>query len=54
LRKSIGHIYLIILLAVLSSVAPIAIDTYIPSIPTIATDFNVSIEKIELTLSIFL
>lgn len=54
MRKSIGHIYLIILLAVLSSVAPIAIDTYIPSIPTIATDFNVSIEKIELTLSIFL
>ncbi|AXH11002.1 Bcr/CflA family drug resistance efflux transporter [Malaciobacter halophilus] len=54
MRKSIGHIYLIILLAFLSSVAPIAIDTYIPSIPTIATDFNVSIEKIELTLSIFL
>lgn len=54
MRKSVNHIYLIILLAILSSVAPIAIDTYIPSIPNIAKHFDVSIEKIELTLSIFL
>ncbi|QKF83464.1 multidrug effflux MFS transporter [Halarcobacter ebronensis] len=54
MKKAINHIYLIILLSILSSVAPIATDTYIPSIPVIATDFNVSIEKIELTLSIFL
>ncbi|MFV0564104.1 multidrug effflux MFS transporter [Malaciobacter mytili] len=54
MKKSINHIYLIIILAVLSSVAPMAIDTYIPSIPKIALDFEVSIEKIELTLSIFL
>lgn len=54
MRKSTNHIYLIILLAVLSSVAPMGIDTYIPSIPDIATAFNVGIEKIELSLSIFL
>lgn len=54
MKKAINHIYLIILLSILSSVAPIATDTYIPSIPDIANDFNVSIEKIELTLSIFL
>ncbi|RXJ93651.1 Bcr/CflA family drug resistance efflux transporter [Malaciobacter molluscorum] len=54
MKKSINHIYLIILLAILSSVAPIAIDTYIPSIPNIAEYFHVGIEKIELTLSIFL
>ena len=54
MKKSINHIYLIILLAILSSVAPMGIDTYIPAIPTIATDLNVSIEKIELSLSIFL
>ncbi|RXJ65910.1 Bcr/CflA family drug resistance efflux transporter [Halarcobacter ebronensis] len=54
MKKAINHIYLIILLSILSSVAPIATDTYIPSIPVIASDFNVSIEKIELTLSIFL
>jgi MFS transporter, DHA1 family, multidrug resistance protein len=41
-------------LSVLSSVAPMGVDTYIPSIPDIANAFNVSIEKIELSLSIFL
>ena len=54
MRKSINHIYLIVLLAVLSSVAPMGIDTYIPAIPNIAEDLKVSIEKIELSLSVFL
>ena len=54
MKKSINHIYFIILLSVLSSVAPMGIDTYIPSIPDIAKSFNVSIHKIELSLSIFL
>ena len=54
MKKSINHIYLIILLSVLSSVAPMGIDTYIPSIPDIASALNVGIEKIELSLSVFL
>ena len=54
MEKSINHLYLIILLSVLSSVAPMGVDTYIPSIPDIADAFNVSIEKIELSLSVFL
>lgn len=54
MRKPINHIYLIVLLSVLSSVAPMGTDTYIPSIPDIAKYFSVGIEKIELTLSIFL
>lgn len=54
MKKATNHIYLIIILSILSSVAPIATDTYIPSIPDIANEFHVSIEKIELTLSIFL
>lgn len=54
MNKSTNHIYLIILLSVLSSVAPMGTDTYIPSIPDIAAYFKVGIEKIELTLSIFL
>jgi len=54
MRKAQNHVYLIILLAALSSLPPIATDTYIPSIKDIATAFHVSIEKIELTLSIFL
>ena len=54
MRKSTNHLYLIVLLSILSSVAPMGVDTYIPSIPDIANAFNVSIEKIELSLSIFL
>ena len=54
MKKPISRIYLIILLSILSSVAPIGVDTYLPSIPDIALAFNVSIEKIELSLSIFL
>jgi MFS transporter, DHA1 family, multidrug resistance protein len=54
MQKTTNHIYLIIILAVLSSVAPMGIDTYLPSIPSIATDLEVSIDKIELSLSIFL
>jgi len=54
MKKSINHIYLIILLAILSAIAPIAVDTYIPSMPSMAKDFAVSIDKIELSLSIFL
>ena len=54
MRKPINHIYLIVLLSVLSSVAPMGTDTYIPSVPDIAKYFSVGIEKIELTLSIFL
>ncbi len=54
MKKPINHIYLIVLLAILSAVAPVAVDTYIPSIPKMASDFNVGIEQVELTLSIFL
>lgn len=54
MRKPINHIYFITLLAILSAVAPVAVDTYIPSIPSMASDFNVGIEQIEVTLSIFL
>jgi MFS transporter, DHA1 family, multidrug resistance protein len=54
MKKSINHIYLIILLSILSSVAPIGVDTYLPSIPQIAKSLFVSIDKIELSLSIFL
>lgn len=54
MKKSINHIYLIVLLAILSAVAPIAIDTYIPSMPSMAKDLGVDINKIELSLSVFL
>ena len=54
MRKSINHLYLIILISILSSVAPMGVDTYLPSIPEIAKYFGVNIHKVELSLSIFL
>ena len=54
MRKSTNHLYLIILLSILSSVAPMGVDTYLPSIPEIAKYFDVNIHKVELSLSIFL
>ena len=54
MKKSINHIYLIILLSAATSVAPIGIDAYLPSIPDIAKSFDISIHKVELSLSIFL
>lgn len=54
MRKSINHVYLIILLSILSSVAPMGVDTYLPSIPQIAKDFQIGTNLVELSLSIFL
>jgi MFS transporter, DHA1 family, multidrug resistance protein len=54
MKKYENHLFLVLLLALLSSVPPLATDTYIPSIPDIANAFNVTFEKIELTIPIFL
>ena len=54
MKTAQNHISLILLLAVLSSVTPLAIDAYLPSMPDIANDLGVQINKIELTVSIFL
>lgn len=54
MQKANNHILLVILLAALTSVTPLAIDTYLPSMPDIANFLHVGIEKIEMTISIFL
>ena len=54
MRKSINPLYFLILISILSSVAPMGVDTYLPSIPEIAKYFDVNIHKVELSLSIFL
>lgn len=54
MKKANNHILFIILLAILSSVAPLGIDVYLPAIPDIAKNLHVKINKIELTISIFL
>lgn len=45
---------LIILLALLTALDAMAIDMYLPAMPDIATDFNVSAGQIQHTLSVFL
>lgn len=54
MQKAYNHILLVVLLAALTSVTPLAIDTYLPSMPEIARYLHVGIEKIEMTISIFL
>jgi len=46
--------FLIPLLALLSALTPLAVDMYLPAMPSIASDFNVSIELIQTTLSTYL
>ena len=46
--------FLIPFLALLSALTPLAIDMYLPAMPSIASDFNVSIEIIQTTLSTYL
>jgi DHA1 family bicyclomycin/chloramphenicol resistance-like MFS transporter len=46
--------FLIPFLALLSALTPLAVDMYLPAMPSIAADFNVSIEVIQTTLSTYL
>lgn len=54
MKKSINNSYLLVILSVLSTLAPLSIATYIPSMKEMAMDFNVSISKIEFSLSLFI
>ncbi|MDQ0316601.1 multidrug effflux MFS transporter [Amorphus orientalis] len=49
-----GTIALTALLATLQAVGPIATDTYLPSLPSIAVHLDASISTVQLTLSVFL
>jgi len=46
--------FLIPFLALLSALTPLAVDMYLPAMPSIAGDFSVSIEIIQTTLSTYL
>ncbi len=52
MSKSIS-IHLIVLLASVFAITPFAIDTYLPAIPTIASDFNVAINWVSITVSLY-
>ncbi len=45
---------LTLLLALLTSLGPLATDMYLPSLPAIADDFGASISGVQITLSLFL
>lgn len=45
---------LIVLLAALVAFAPLSIDTYLPSLPTIASDLGASASSVQLTIGAFL
>jgi len=45
---------LLFLLASLTALAPLAIDAYLPAIPSMAISFGTSIHRVELSLSLFL
>ncbi len=45
---------LTLLLALLTSLGPLATDMYLPSLPVIAEDFGASISGVQITLSLFL
>ncbi|QKF67667.1 drug resistance transporter, Bcr/CflA family [Arcobacter venerupis] len=54
MQKYINKSYLLILLSVLSAIAPISIATYLPAMPSMAEYYNLPISYIELSLSIFM
>jgi len=43
----------LLILGLLSAIGPFSIDMYLPAFDTIATDFNTSIDKVQLSLSAF-
>jgi len=54
MKTTNNYTLLIVLLALLTSVTPLSIDMYLPSMPDIARSLHVDISKIEMTISIFL
>ena len=54
MKTAKNHITLIVILAIMSSITPLATDMYLPSMPNMANELGVQINKIEVTLSIFL
>lgn len=54
MKTAYNHALLVVLLAALTSVTPLAVDAYLPAMPDIAAYLHVGIEKVEVTISIFL
>ena len=48
-----GTLWLIVLLGAMAGLGPLAIDTYLPGFPAIATQFGVSVGSVEITLATY-
>lgn len=44
---------ILLILGFLSAIGPFSIDMYLPAFQTIATDFNTSVDKVQLSLTSF-
>lgn len=53
-QNSVSNSGLIWMLAGLISIGPLAVDAYLPAMPTMATSLGVDLHQIELTLSLYL
>ena len=49
-----SSLFLLILLGAISGLTPLAVDMYLPAIPTIADELGVGTEAVQLTVSTFL
>jgi len=50
---TIAPVRLAIMLGTLVALGPLAIDTYLPALPTMADDFGVAVHRIELSVSVY-
>ena len=53
LRSKQQNFILILILGALNTITPLSIDMYLPAFPTIALDFNTSIDKVALSVSTY-
>ncbi|ABV35927.1 permease of the major facilitator superfamily [Shewanella sediminis HAW-EB3] len=52
-QSNIQNVFLAILLASITALAPLGIDTYLPALPLMAIDFGSSVQIIQTSISIF-
>ena len=50
---TISPLRLAVLLGTLVALGPLAIDTYLPALPTMAVDFGVAVHQVELSISLY-
>ena len=52
-KRKQQNFVLILILGALNTITPFSIDMYLPAFPTIACDFNTTIDKVALSVSTY-